>query len=84
MPCGCMLNFKGRYSGKLEGLGDTAMSAERYDVAVSEYSVALSLNPATPQCLFIKRSKAYIARGLWQDALNDADKVHSFVAQASS
>ena len=84
MPYGCMLNFKGRYSGKLEGLGDTAMSAERYDVAVSEYSVALSLNPATPQCLFIKRSKAYIARGLWQDALNDADKVHSFVAQASS
>ena len=75
--CGYMLNVKRRCSGKLEGLGDAAMSAELYDVAISQYSVALSLNPAAPQGLFVKRSKAYTAGGLWEDALNDADKVCS-------
>ena len=79
IPSGCLLNFKRRSSGKLEGLGDTAMNAERHDVAISQYSVALSLNPAAPQGLFIKRSNAYIARGLWQDALNDANKARPFV-----
>ena len=64
-----------RCSGRVEGLGDTAMSAGQHDVAISQYSVALSLNPAAPQGLFIKRSSAYIARGLWQDALNDANEV---------
>jgi hypothetical protein len=71
----CMLNFKCRCSEGLEGLGDTAMRAKRHDVAICQYSVALSLNPATPQGLFIKRSKAHIARGLWQDAVNDANMV---------
>ena len=75
--CGCMLNAKRRCSGKLEDLGDTAMSAELYDVAISQYSVALSLNPAAPQGLFVKRSKAYTAGGLWEDAFNDANKVCS-------
>ena len=75
IPCRCMLNLKCHCSGKLEGLGDTAMSAKLHDVAISQYSVALSLNPAAPQGLFIKRSEAYIAKSLWQDALNDANKV---------
>jgi hypothetical protein len=57
------------------------MSAEQHDVAISQYSVALSLNPVAPQSLFIKRSKAYIARGLCQDALNDAKQVRSFVSR---
>jgi tetratricopeptide (TPR) repeat protein len=81
IPCGCVFNFKWRCSGKLEGLGDTAMSAELHDVAISRYSVVLSLNPAAPQGLFIKRSKAYTARGLWEDALNDANKVCPFVSR---
>ena len=81
IPCGGMFNLKRHCSGKLEGLGDTAMSAERHDDAISQYSVALSLNPAVPQGLFIKRSKAYVARGLWQDALNDANKVCPFVSR---
>ena len=81
IPCACILNFDRRCSGKLEGLGDTAMSAGRHDVAISQYSVALSLNPAAPQGLFIKRSKAYLAKGLWQDALNDANKVCPFVSR---
>ena len=75
IPCGCVLNFERRCSGKLEDLGDAAMSAELHGVAVSQYSVALSLNPAAPQGLFVKRSKAYTASGLWEDGLNDANKV---------
>ena len=57
------------------------MSAKLHDVAISQYSVALSLNPTAPQGLFIKRSEAYIARGLWEDALNDANKVCPFVSR---
>ena len=70
-----MLDFRRRCSGKLEELGDAATSAGRHDDAISHYSVALSLNPDAPQDLFIKRSDAYLASGLWKDALNDANKV---------
>ena len=74
--------FKFRCCRKLEDLGDTAMSTRHYNEAISQYSaalslnpVALSLNPVAPQGLFVKRSKAYMAGGLWEDALNDANKV---------
>lgn len=51
------------------------MNTQHYDEAISQYTAALSLDPAAPQGLFTKRSKAYIAGGAWQDALNDADEV---------
>ena len=70
-----VLNSKRHRSGKLEGLGDAAMSIGWYDVAISQYSDALFLNPVAPQGLFIKRSKAYMAKGLWPDTLSDANKV---------
>ncbi|KAG8214862.1 hypothetical protein J3R82DRAFT_10029 [Butyriboletus roseoflavus] len=60
--------------GKLEDLGDTAMGAQRHDDAISHYTAILSLTPAVPHGFFIKRSKAYLARDLCQDALNDANK----------
>ncbi|KAF8124320.1 hypothetical protein EV363DRAFT_710056 [Boletus edulis] len=69
-----VLDFKRRCSMKLESLADTAMSAERYDDAISRYSAALSLNPATPQGLLIKRSGACLARGWCEEALDDANK----------
>jgi len=75
----CILDFKYRCSLKLESLGDAAMSAVRHDDAISHYSAALSFDPSVPQGLFIKRSKAYIATGLWGEALNDANKVLLFV-----
>ena len=56
------------------------MNIRHYDEAISQYSAALSLDPAAPQGLFIKRSKAYIARDLWEDALNDANKVCPFTS----
>ena len=58
------------------------MHTRHYDEAVSQYSAALSLDPVAPQGLCIKRSKAYIARGLWDAALNDANKVCPFTSRA--
>ncbi|KAG6375175.1 hypothetical protein JVT61DRAFT_3383 [Boletus reticuloceps] len=68
-------DFKLRCAEKLEHLGDTAMTTRDYDEAISKYSAALTLDPEVPQGLFIKRSKAYIAGGVCEQALNDADEV---------
>ncbi|KAF8129297.1 hypothetical protein EV363DRAFT_1400038 [Boletus edulis] len=64
-----------RILGKLESLGDSAMNAGRHSAAISHYSAALALRPAAPPSLFVKRSKAYVAGGLGELALNDANKV---------
>lgn len=54
------------------------MDARQYDEAISQCTAALSLNPTNLQDLFAKRSKAYIMKGLWEDALNDANQVTHF------
>ena len=51
------------------------MNAKQYDEAVSQYTAALSLGPSSPQDLLVKRSRANIAKGKWNDALNDANEV---------
>ncbi|KAF8126554.1 hypothetical protein EV363DRAFT_1347847 [Boletus edulis] len=51
------------------------MNAGRHSDAISHYSAALALRPAAPPSLFMKRSKAYIAGGFSEAALNDANKV---------
>ena len=51
------------------------MNAREFDQAILQYSAALSLHPADPLTLFVKRSKARANKGLWQDALNDGDEV---------
>ena len=79
ITCRCHQNH--RYSGKLENLGDTAMGIERYDDAISHYSEALHLHPVTPLSFLLKRSKAYVAKGLWEQALNDANKVRFFASR---
>jgi len=56
------------------------VNAQQVDEAIFKYSVALSLYPPAPQGLFIKRSKAYIDKGPWKNALSDANKVRSFVS----
>jgi len=76
-------DFKQRISEKLEHLGDAAINAQQLDMAISNYSAALSLDPVAPRGLLIRRSKAYTARGLWKDALDDANKVRSFVSCGS-
>ena len=72
-------NFlSGFKSQQPEDLGDAYLHARRDD-AISEYSLALSLDPTSPQDLFVKRSKAYVAKGLWENGLNNANKVRPFL-----
>ena len=77
---GSLSDFRQHFSKRLEYLGDAAMNALKLNEALSGYSTALSLDPPAPQGLFIKRSKVYIALSLWENALNDANKVRSFVS----
>ncbi|KAF8432947.1 hypothetical protein L210DRAFT_3557133 [Boletus edulis BED1] len=68
------LGFKHRSAGKLEHLGDTALDAHRHDEAIIHYTIALSLNPPSPQDILIKRSKTYMATGSWKEALESANQ----------
>ncbi|KAG9310469.1 hypothetical protein JVU11DRAFT_9613 [Chiua virens] len=68
-----VLDVKARSCKKLEGHGDAAMTDKRYEKAISLYSIALGLGPRSPQDLFVKRSKAHVAKGMWEDAINDAN-----------
>ncbi|KAF8439815.1 hypothetical protein L210DRAFT_3540401 [Boletus edulis BED1] len=68
-------NFRHRSSEQMENLGDSAADARRHDVAISHYTMALSLDPPIPQNILIKRSKIYLETGLWQQALDDANQV---------
>lgn len=65
-----------RCTKKLEHLGDIAAEAEQYNDAIMQYSTALSLNPASPRDVFVKRSRVYMLKALWGDAIDDAKKVH--------
>ena len=67
----------------VEDLGDTAAAAQRYDEAISLYTIALSLKPRSPQDILVKRSKMYMAVGSWTQALADANQVHHFVTGGS-
>lgn len=69
------LDFQSRCCKKLEVLADNAMNAERYEEAISLYTLALSLNPVVRQDLLVKRSKACAGKGMWEDALDDANEV---------
>lgn len=77
----CMHRQLNGCSGKLKSLGDPTMSIERHDDIIFRCSDALSLNPTTPQNLLIQRSKAYVAKGLLQEALYDANKVRCLVSR---
>ncbi|KAN0087988.1 hypothetical protein V8E55_006609 [Tylopilus felleus] len=68
-------DFRRRCMEKLESSGDTAASDDRYSGAVSHYPTSSAVKPTMLQNLLIKRSKAYMAKGLWVEALNDANKV---------
>ena len=69
----------------LEHLGDIAAEGQQHDEAITQYSTALSLSPATPQDVLIKRSKVYMAKGSWEDAIDDMNQVRHFcVARVQS
>ncbi|KAF8555600.1 hypothetical protein OG21DRAFT_844394 [Imleria badia] len=59
----------------LEALGDTAVSSGEHYNAIVRYTSALSLNPSNPVNILLKRSNSRASKGLWQDALTDANEV---------
>lgn len=59
------------------------MDAQHHDDAIVQYSAALALDPAFPQDILIKRCKEYVAKGLWEDALEDANRVRCFCLRSS-
>lgn len=69
--------FKQQCASSFEALGDKALHADDVNEALRQYSSGLSLKPPSPHSLFVKRSKARVAIGLWQRALQDADEVSS-------
>ena len=59
----------------LDGLGDTALRSGKHNEAIAWYTSALSLNPSNPIEILVKRSGARASKGLWEDALTDANEV---------
>lgn len=69
------LEFKQCLAKDLVHIGDAAADSRRQDEAIFQYSAALSLNPASPQSIYIKRSKVYMEMGAWEHALDDTKLV---------
>ena len=59
----------------LEGNGDEASKAEKYDKALAAYSTALSLRPSMSRALLIKWVRLVLVRGSANEALDAASKV---------
>ncbi|KAF8547519.1 TPR-like protein [Imleria badia] len=59
----------------LEVLGDKAVSSGEHENAIARYTSALSFDPSNPINIFLKRSEARASKGLWEDALKDANEV---------
>ncbi|KAF8547907.1 TPR-like protein, partial [Imleria badia] len=70
-----VMDLKRKCIDALEALGDTADSSGEHDNAIARYTSALSLDPSNPIDIFLKRSKARASKGLWEDALMDANEV---------
>ncbi|KAI6014940.1 hypothetical protein EDC04DRAFT_645744 [Pisolithus marmoratus] len=62
-------DFTNKCAATLEHVGDEAFRSANHDDAITQYSTALSL------CrLFIMQSRARAEKGLWEDALQDANE----------
>lgn len=62
----------------MERLGDAALDARQREEAIGHYSAALSIHPADTQRFFILRSKSCVAKGSWEDAVDEAEQVLQF------
>ncbi|KAI6144910.1 hypothetical protein BKA82DRAFT_4394211 [Pisolithus tinctorius] len=58
----------------LEHVSGEGFRSAKYDETITLSSVALSLSSPSPTGLLIMRSKARAAKGLWEDALQDANE----------
>jgi len=63
--------------------GDDAFDAGAYDRAIELYSVAIDLDP-TADTIFASRCKAKMRKMLWEQALDDAEKVLHYLSVRSS
>ena len=73
-----LLDFRQRSIERLERSGDTALNAQQFDKAISDYTAALSLNPPSRQDILAKRNKAFMEMESWKRALDDANEVLCF------
>lgn len=51
------------------------MNAQMHDEAITQYSSALAIYPVIPPEVLVKRCKVYMAKRLWEDAIDDVTKV---------
>ncbi|KAI6017148.1 hypothetical protein EDC04DRAFT_3144408 [Pisolithus marmoratus] len=66
-------DFTKKCATALERVGDETFGFAKHDDEYTEYSAALSLNPSSLTSLLTRRSKARAAKGLWENALQDAN-----------
>ncbi|KAI5996844.1 hypothetical protein F5J12DRAFT_346351 [Pisolithus orientalis] len=71
---GWVEDFTKKCAATLEHIGDEAFGSAQHDDAITQYSAALSLKPPSPAGLFLKRSRTRAAKGLWENALQDANE----------
>ncbi|KAI6009516.1 hypothetical protein F5J12DRAFT_40996 [Pisolithus orientalis] len=64
-------DFTKRYVLTPEFVGNKALGSAKHEDAITQYPAAL---PPSPTSLFIMRSRTRAARGLWEDALQDANE----------
>ncbi|KAH7903658.1 hypothetical protein BJ138DRAFT_1191031, partial [Hygrophoropsis aurantiaca] len=67
-----LIDFKHRCAQRSETLGDEALRVNDYNEAINQYSTTLTVGQSQED-IFIKRSKARVALGIWKDALEDAE-----------
>ena len=62
----------------MERFGDSAMDSHQYDEALKYYSTALPIHPADTPGSFILEGKVRMTKGLWDDAIVQAEQVRQF------
>ncbi|KAI6144211.1 hypothetical protein BKA82DRAFT_2383267 [Pisolithus tinctorius] len=67
-------DFTKKCIATLEHVGNEAFGSVKDDDIITQYSSVLSLSSPSPAGLFITRSRARAAKGLWEDALRDANE----------
>ncbi|KAI5986440.1 hypothetical protein F5J12DRAFT_898764 [Pisolithus orientalis] len=66
-------NFTKKCATTLEHIGDQAFGSGEHEDAITRYSAAFPISPPSAAGPFIKWSRARAAKGLWEDALQDAN-----------
>ncbi|KAI6144914.1 hypothetical protein BKA82DRAFT_4168036 [Pisolithus tinctorius] len=68
-----IVDFTKKCTTILQHVGDDAFGTGKHDSTIAQYSSAFPLCPPSPAGLFIKSGRARATRGLWEDALQDAN-----------